>query len=91
MSSYGIGVLPIIIELWDTHPRVTQPWYTDDAGSGVKFEHILEHFQYLQARGPTRGYFPDPTNSILVVEPRNVASAEKFFRGMGVNIVTGSW
>ena len=53
--------------------------------------HILEHFQDLQARGPPRGYFPDPTNSILFVALRNVAWAEELFRGMGVNIVTGSW
>ena len=30
---YGIGILPIIRDLWDT-PRVTQPWYADDAGVG---------------------------------------------------------
>ena len=40
---------------------------------------------------PSRGYIPEPTNSILVVAPHNVARSEKFFRGMGVNIVTGSW
>ena len=91
MITYGVGVLPLIRELQEAHTSVTQPWYAYDAEARGGFGHILEHFQYLQARGPTRGYFPDPTNSILVVEPRNVASAEKFFRGMGVNIVTGSW
>ena len=44
----------------------------------------------MQARGPTRGYFLEPTKSILVVAPRNASKAEGFFRGMGVNIVTGS-
>ena len=34
MIAYGIGVLPLIRELWDTHPRVTQPCYDDDAGTG---------------------------------------------------------
>ena len=55
------------------------------------FGHILEHFQYLQAWGPLRGYLPESTKSILVVAPRNEARAEEFFRGMGVKIVTGSW
>ena len=34
MIAYGIGVLPLIQELWDAHPRVTQPWYDDDTGAG---------------------------------------------------------
>ena len=90
MIAYGIGVLPLIRDIRGANPRVTQPWYADDAGAGGGFGHILEHFQYLQARGPPRGYFLDTTKSILVVAPRNVARAEKFFRGMGVKIVTGS-
>ena len=58
MIAYGIGVLPLIRELWVAHPRVTQPWYSDNAGAGGKFQHILEHFRDLQARGPARGYYP---------------------------------
>ena len=76
MIAYGIGVLTLIRELRNTHPRVTQPWYADDAGAGRTFQHILEHFRYLQARGPARGYYPDPTKRILVVAPGNVAWAE---------------
>ena len=43
----------------------------------------------MQVRGPPRGYFPEPTNSILVVAPMNV-SREEFFHGMGLQVVTGS-
>ena len=74
----------------DAHPCVTQPWYADHAGAGGEFGRILEQFQYLQARGPPRGYFLEPTNSFLIVAPRNVARAEEFFHGMGMNIMTGS-
>ena len=73
MIAYGIGVLPIIRELRNTHPRVTQPWYTDDAGVEGTFQQILEHFWDLQARVPARGYYPEPTKSILVVAQGNVA------------------
>ena len=73
MISYGIGVLPLIRELRGSQPRVTQPWYADDGGAGGKFQQIFEHFRDLQARGPARGYYPDPTKSILVVAPGNVA------------------
>ena len=44
----------------------------------------------MQTRGPPRGYFPDPTKSILVVPPRNVPREDEFFREMGAKIVTGS-
>ena len=91
MITYVIGVLPLIRDIWDALPCVTQPWYANDAGTGRKFGHILEHFQDLQARGPPRGYFPEPTKSILVVAQRNVARAYEFFHGMVVKIVNGSW
>ena len=89
--TYIIGVLPIIRELRDADPRVTQPWYLDDAGGGGKFRHILEHFQDLQARGTPMSYFLGPTKSILVVAPWNMARVEELFRCMGMKIVTGSW
>ena len=44
----------------------------------------------LQARGGPWSYFSEPTKSILVVAPRNVAREEKFFRGMGMTVVTAS-
>ena len=40
MIAYGIGVLPLIRELQNIHPRFTQPWYSDDAGMGGRFQQI---------------------------------------------------
>ena len=60
------------------------------AGWGGGVPHILVHLRSLQVRGPPRGYFPELTNSILVVALSNVAWAEEFFRGMGLKVVTGS-
>ena len=34
MVTYGLGILPLIQELWKSHPSVTHPWYTSDAGAG---------------------------------------------------------
>ena len=75
MIAYGIGVLPLIRELREAHPRVTQPWYADDTGAGGTFTEVQAHFQDLQVRGPARGYYPELTKSILVVTPGNVARA----------------
>ena len=89
MITYGIGVPPLIKELQNTHPQVTKPWYTDDAGAGGTFQQMLDKFRDLQARGPAHGYYPEPTKSILVVALGNVAQAEEHFRGLGVRVVTG--
>ena len=90
MIAYGIGVLPLIRELQNAYPRVTQPWYADDAGAGGAFQKVQAHFRYLQARGPAQGYYPVPTKSILVVSLGDVAQAEEHFRGLWIRVVMGN-
>ena len=58
-------------------------------GRGGSFTDVQAHFQDLQARGPARGYYPEPTKIILAVAPGNVAQAEEHFRGIGIRVVTG--
>ena len=82
MIAYGIGVLPLIRVLRSDHPQVYQPWYADDAGAGGEFRDIMAHFRDLQLKGPARGYFPEPTKSILVDSEKNVPRANAYFRGM---------
>ena len=89
MMAYGIGVLPLIRKIQDPYPRVNQPYYADDSGAGSNFESILAHFWDLQVREPSRGYFLEPTKSVLVVALRNLARADALFSGMGMTVVTG--
>ena len=89
MIAYSIRVLPLLRELWGAHPWFIHTWYADDAGAGRNFQNISEHFTDLQARGPARGYYPDPTKSILLVDLGNVAWAEEHFWGLGIRVVTG--
>ena len=84
MIAYGIWVLPLIRVLRTDHPQVSQPWYADNAGAGGKFGAAMAHFRDIQLKGPARGYFPEPTQSILVVSEKNVPQAKEYFRGMGV-------
>ena len=71
-------------------PRViSRPWLRD-AGAGVGFVEIMDHSRDLQLRGPPQGHYLDPTKSILVVAKRNVPRAKEYFRGMGIQLVTGS-
>ena len=89
MIVYGIRVLPLTRELRGAHPRFTQPLYADDAGTGGKFPNIVEHLRDLQAQVLAQGYYLEPTKSIFLVAPGNVAQAEEHFQGLGIRVVTG--
>eukprot|EP00978_Attheya_sp_CCMP212_P020015 scaffold56827_cov52-Attheya_sp.AAC.2 len=71
MVGYGLMMLPLIKQLKREHPNVSQPWYADDARAGGKFTAIRNMFERLQELGPARGYFPEPSKSILVITTGN--------------------
>ena len=75
-----------IVKVPDCH----QPWYADDAGAGGKFNEILKYFTTLCDEGPARGYFPEPTKSILIVKPQSVEAAKAKFAHLGFDVVTGA-
>ena len=72
MIVYNIRILPLMKKIQATHPLVTQPWYSDNAGARGEFENIHKHLEELIVRGLDIGYFPDLTNRILVVSGNNV-------------------
>ena len=38
MLAYGLGILPLIRELWKSHPDINRPWYTDDDVANGNFK-----------------------------------------------------
>ena len=88
MITYGIGVINVIKELLEAHPKVSQLWYIDDIVSGDTFPHTLSHLDNIMVWGPPRGYFPDPTKSVLGVLETNLSFTESFFSGKGITIFT---
>jgi hypothetical protein len=68
---------------------VKQPWYSDDAGAGGSFEDLRRFFTRLQEIGPSYGYFPEPSKSILIVQEFNRTSAKSAFADLGFNVQTG--
>jgi hypothetical protein len=90
MVAYGILLLPLIRDLKEELPDVNQPWYADDSGAGGSFAGIRQYFLSLQKKGPRRGYFPEPSKSILVVQEHNKAAAKIAFKDLGFTIVTGT-
>jgi hypothetical protein len=86
----GTGILPLIRQLKAELPQVEQPWHADDAGAGGKFEDIRRLFRRLEEIGPTYGYFPEPSKSILVVRQPNLEAAQIAFPDFGFKVTTGS-
>ena len=56
---------------------------------GGTFKGIFHHLDELMVVGTPRGYFPDLTKSVLFVSSQNVPRVEAFFRGYGLQIMTG--
>ena len=90
MIVYGIVMLPVTKSIIATVPECHQPWYADDAGAGGKFNDIMRYFTTLCDKGPARGYFPEPTKSIIIVKPQSVEAAKAKFAHLGFKVVTGA-
>ena len=90
MLTYGIVFLPLILDLWESHPQVTHLWYADNTGSGKSFQDVQAHLDTIMVRGPPQGYFPVPTKSILVISKENFQFNKCFFKRSGLTIVTCS-
>ena len=90
MIIYGIGMLPVTESIIAKVPDCHQPWYADDAGAGGEFNEILKYITTLCDEGPARGYFPEPTKSILIVKPQSVEAAKAKFAHLGFDVVTGA-
>jgi hypothetical protein len=90
MAAYGILLLPLIRQLKREIPEVSQPWYADDAGAGGNFGDLRRYFERLQELGPSRGYHPEPSKSILVVLEHNREKAESSFTDLEFQVTNGS-
>ena len=90
MVVYGVGMLPLTHILRRQTEEMMQLWYADDAAAGGKFDKVLCYFNTLTREGPKRGYFPEPTKSILCVKPQSVVRATALFQHLGFKIVTGT-
>ena len=88
MIAYDIRIPLLVCKLHTAHTHVTQPWYADNTGAGGTFVALHDHTRELLVRGPLRGYFPEPTKSILVVSLQNFQQEEAHLQGMGVRVVT---
>ena len=90
MVAYRIVILPLIKRLTSSYPDAKQPWYTDDAGALGMFDHLEIYFKALKRNGPSRGYYPKPTKSILIVRLQNPKAGDLFCRCRRLKVCTGA-
>jgi hypothetical protein len=69
MIVYGIALLPLSERLRAFEPTVLQPWYADDMAMVGPCSGIAKVTTLLARLGPLRGYFPEPSKSILICKP----------------------
>ena len=86
MFLYAIGSLPLISSLNQPNDWV-QVWYADDASICGHLEALKEWLSLVKVKGPSFGYFPEPSKSFLVVDEKFISEAENVFGGSGVNVV----
>ena len=66
MVLYGVMLIPLGKTLRRTAPGVLQPWYADDfsmLGPATDMQNVMRQ---LMEEGPPRGYYPEPSKSIVV-------------------------
>ena len=52
MIAYRLGILPLIKNLTQEMPDVTQPWYAEDARAMGTFARLENRFDLLTLQGP---------------------------------------
>ena len=89
MMLYAVAVLPLIHSLEDSCDWV-QNWYADDSSCVGELSSVRRWFDRLLIDGPTYGYFPEPSKTVLVVASSDLERVSDLFCDLGVSVVTGS-
>ena len=90
MVAYSIGFLPLTKQMKVVYPDVTQPCYKDGASEIGTFNNIGLYFNSLRNFGPGRGYYLEPSKSVIIVHTENLAAGKYFGLRHGFNFFTGA-
>ena len=90
MIAYGIGILPLIKNLKQEIPDITQPWYADDNGALDKLARLETYFDSLTHHSPGQGYHPEPSKSVLILHPQNLEAGKVFVERYGSRVCMGA-
>ncbi|MEM7495956.1 MAG: hypothetical protein AAF471_07510, partial [Myxococcota bacterium] len=76
MMLYGLALAPLSRQIREATPSVCQSWYADDSGMGGPASKIAQSMRLLARHGPERGYFPEPSKSIVVCREEDRAAVQ---------------
>ena len=82
MPMYAIATRPLIDELNNIIDiSITkQCWYADDSAAASTLIELKKWWSHLCKIGPSYGYYPKPSKSILIVKEGNLESAKELFK-----------
>jgi hypothetical protein len=89
MIIYGIALRPLSAAIRKAVPTVLQPWYADDMAMVGPCRGIARAMTLLEELGPARGYFPEPSKSLLISRPEEQAQARQSLSEFDFTFVDG--
>ena len=86
MAFYAIATIPLIDKL---KQDILQVWYTDDATGAGKLSPLRSWWEKINELGPAFGYFPNASNSHVLVNAHLLSEGQETFEDTNLQIVTG--
>ena len=93
MVLYGITLAPLAEELRAADQGLISSFYADDVALDGLARFSAQLLKLLMKRGPDRGYFTKPANSLFVLDTtgqKEVTRREFAAEGLVMNFVNGS-
>ena len=89
MIVYRVGILPLINNLKQEIPDVTQPQFNDDAEDLGTFARLETYFDSLTCQGPGWEYYPEPSKRVMIIRPENLEAIKLFGARHRFKVCTG--
>ena len=86
MAMYALAITPLIHQLSSRCSGVQQVWFADDATGASTCTNLKSWWNELSTQGPAFGYYPNRSNTYLVINQEHEASARQFFDDTDVHI-----
>ena len=83
---YAFTVVLLIRQLRSAVPDASQVWFADDSTTVGTASTLLEWWHHLVSAGPAFGYFPNSSNTFLIVKPEHLSQAESLSANTNITV-----